>query len=44
MWRPKGTNLQKEINNYKASKTKEDSLLHEKKYNDLNKELNDLQG
>ena len=26
---------------YKTSKTKADSLLHEKNYNDLNKELND---
>ena len=37
----KGADLQAEINSYKASKTKNDSLLHEKKYNDLNKELND---
>ena len=37
----KGSNLQKEINAYKASKTKNDSLLHEKNYNNLNKELND---
>ncbi len=37
----KGTSLQAEINSYKASKTKNDSLLHEKNYNDLNKELND---
>ena len=37
----KGGNLQAEINSYKASKTKSDSLLHEKNYNDLNKELND---
>src|SRR5450631_3970159 len=37
----KGSNLQKEINAYKASKTKNDSLLHEKNNNNLNKELND---
>ncbi len=37
----KGGNLQKEIDAYKASTTKSDSLLHEKNYNDLNKELND---
>ena len=37
----KGANLQAEINSYKASKTKSDSLLHEKNYNNLNKELND---
>lgn len=37
----KGDNLQKEITAYKNSKNKSDSLLHEKKYNDLNKELND---
>ena len=37
----KGVNLQAEINSYKASKTKSDSLLHEKNYNDFNKELND---
>ncbi|HEY5407840.1 MAG TPA: redoxin domain-containing protein [Ginsengibacter sp.] len=36
----KGANLQVEINSYKASKTKNDSVLHEKNYNDLNKELN----
>ncbi len=37
----KGSNLQKEIDAYKNSKTKSDSLLHEKNYNDLNKGLND---
>lgn len=37
----KGNNMQREIDAYKSSKTKEDSLLHEKKYNDFNKELND---
>ncbi len=37
----KGGNLQKEIDAYKTSTTKSDSLLHEKNYNDLNKELND---
>lgn len=37
----KGNNLQKEIDAYKASTTKKDSLLHEKNYNDLNKELNE---
>lgn len=37
----KGNNLQKEIIAYKNSKNKSDSLLHEKTYNALNKELND---
>jgi thiol-disulfide isomerase/thioredoxin len=37
----KGSLLQNEMAAFKNSKTKEDSLLHEKKYNDLNKELND---
>lgn len=34
-------NLQKELDAFKASKNKKDSLLHEKNYNNLNKELND---
>ena len=37
----KGSLLQKELNAFKVSKKKEDSLLHEKNYNQLNKELND---
>src|SRR6202142_2646399 len=37
----KGSNLQTEISAYRASKSKSDSLLHEKNYNSLNKELND---
>ncbi|MEO9032969.1 MAG: redoxin domain-containing protein [Ginsengibacter sp.] len=37
----KGINLQKELTAFKTSKNKQDSLLHEKNYNDLNKELND---
>lgn len=37
----KGGELQKELNAYGASKSKEDSSLHEKNYNTLNKELND---
>lgn len=37
----KGDNLQREITAYKNSKNKSDSLLHEKNYNELNKELND---
>ncbi|MEO8412161.1 MAG: redoxin domain-containing protein [Ginsengibacter sp.] len=37
----KGINLQKELNAFKASKNKDDSLLHEKNYGELNKELND---
>jgi thiol-disulfide isomerase/thioredoxin len=37
----KGSSLQNELNAFKASKTKSDSLLHEKNYSDLNKELND---
>jgi thiol-disulfide isomerase/thioredoxin len=37
----KGSSLQKEIDAYKAAKTKNDSLSHEKNYNNLNKELND---
>jgi peroxiredoxin len=37
----KGNRLQKELNEYKASKNKQDSSLHEKNYSDLNKELND---
>lgn len=37
----KGNNLQKEIIAYKDSKNKRDSLLHEKTYNELNRELND---
>ena len=37
----KGSLLQKEVNAFKASKNKGDSLLHEKNYNQLNKELND---
>jgi len=36
----KGSSLQNELNAFKASKTKSDSLLHEKNYSDLNKELN----
>jgi len=37
----KGSYLQKELNAYRASKNKSDSLLHEKNYADHNKELND---
>jgi thiol-disulfide isomerase/thioredoxin len=37
----KGSLLQKELNAFKASKNKADSLLYEKNYNQLNKELND---
>ena len=37
----KGSRLQKELLAFRASKNKADSLLHEKNYNDLNKELND---
>ena len=37
----KGSALQKELNAYKASKTKSDSTIHEKNYGALNKELND---
>ena len=37
----KGSELQNELNAYKASTTKNDSTLHEKKYGGLNKELND---
>ncbi len=37
----KGVGLQDEITAFKNSKTKADSVLHEKKYNELNKELID---
>jgi len=37
----KGSRLQKELLAFRASKNKADSLLHEKNYNDLNKDLND---
>jgi thiol-disulfide isomerase/thioredoxin len=37
----KGRYLQNELNAYRTSKNKSDSLLHEKNYTDLNKELND---
>jgi peroxiredoxin len=37
----KGTYLQRELDAYRASKNKSDSLLHEKNYTSLNKELND---
>ncbi len=37
----KGVFLQKELEAYKGSITKEDSALHEKKYRDLNVELNE---
>ena len=37
----KGSHLQKELDAYRTSKNKSDSLLHEKNYTDLNKELND---
>ena len=37
----KGSNLQKEMNAFKTSTNKADSNLHEKNFNDLNKELND---
>jgi thiol-disulfide isomerase/thioredoxin len=37
----KGGYLQKEMNAYRASGNKSDSLLHEKNYASLNKELND---
>ncbi|MDQ2862903.1 MAG: DUF5106 domain-containing protein, partial [Bacteroidota bacterium] len=37
----KGSDLQNELNAFKASTTKSDSALHEKKYGELNKELND---
>jgi len=36
----KGTSLQKEIEAYKSSRTKSDSVLHEKNYNSLTRELN----
>ena len=36
----KGPALQKELEEYKASTTKADSALHEKKYKELNEELN----
>lgn len=36
----KGSSLQNELNAFKSSRTKSDSLLHEKNYSDLNKELN----
>ncbi len=38
----RSNNLQKELDAFKASKNKNDSLLHEKNYNNLNKELNDF--
>ena len=38
----KGNLLQKEVADFKNAKTKQDSVLHEKNYNDLNKELNDF--
>ena len=37
----KGRLIQQELNAYRASATKEDSVLHEKNYNTYNKELND---
>lgn len=37
----KGSGLQKELIAFKTSKNKEDSSLHERSYNKLNKELND---
>lgn len=37
----KGSLIQKERNAYAASRTKEDSLLHEKNYNNYNKQLNE---
>lgn len=37
----KGESLQKELEAFKNSKTKADSLSHENKYKELNKELND---
>jgi hypothetical protein len=37
----KGPLLQKELEAYKTSKTKADSALHEKKYKELNNELNE---
>ncbi len=37
----KARGLQNELNDFKNSKTKNDSALHEKNYNALNKELND---
>ena len=37
----KGSELQKELSAFNASKSKADSVLHEKNYNLLNKELND---
>ncbi|MEO8821525.1 MAG: redoxin domain-containing protein [Ginsengibacter sp.] len=37
----KGESLQKELEAFKTSKTKADSLSHENKYKELNKELND---
>ncbi len=37
----KSSHLQKELEAFKLSKNKSDSLLHEKNYNNLNKELND---
>jgi len=36
-----GNELQKELEQYRSSKNKQDSALHEKNYNTLNKELND---
>lgn len=36
-----GNELQKELDQYRSSKNKQDSALHEKNYNTLNKELND---
>ena len=37
----KGKKMEKELAEYRAAKTKADSTLHEKRYNDFNKELND---
>lgn len=37
----KGKLIQQERNEYAVSRTKEDSLLHEKNYNNYNKQLND---
>lgn len=37
----KGRQIQQERNSYAASRTREDSLLHEKNYNTYNKQLND---
>lgn len=36
-----GNELQKELDQYRSSKNKQDSALHERNYNTLNKELND---